>query len=553
MDFKEFKALLFDTRSIQRYVYSSNHLRTNVGASYLVDQVFDDVLIQVLQRKFGEGEVDNATWKGNEPLNWTSMEQKCRIAYIGGGNALVLFRDDVSKDVVEAVVTEFTKSLLESHPGLRTGAAIGAIRLDAEGHFVGEDEQIVTDGDDPRHPLRQLVIQLKEWQNSVFPETNVPYTGLTQLCPEIGESAIWWDEKKDRFCSLEIASKRKAGNEVKDHIRGKLSEADPSGNWEKFFDDYDFPDELEKLGQKETEKYIAIVHLDGNNMGVKFADCETLTARKNLSRRLSRTTAKAFASMLRDVAGEYDEYGTFLDLGAVGKKKILPVRPLVLGGDDMAFICTAKLALRYTKRFMEAMLNGKDGEERVDTCAGIAIQPATYPFFRGYMLAEQACAAAKKEMRALREKGTEQSCWIEFVIRHGEQAPDLSQIREQEYKAPAGDMHFGPYRLYEPRDGASASDERSLANLLDGLDKLKKGSLLAMNKIKGLRDVIPKNADERGKFLRRLRESKVGLPDVPAWKDYKETLWKDGRTPYIDLIEMMDYYEPEGGKANGGE
>ncbi len=558
----EFKALLFDTRSIQRYIYSSNQLKTNIGASYLVDQVFQEHLLKTLRdvmNKDGVDEVDAETWEEVDNPDWTAMGKKCRIGYIGGGNALVLFRKDVLDKVIGDVVTEFTKGLLETHPGLRTGAAIGTMRLDAEGHFLDENEVIVKSGDDPRHPLRQLVVQLKGWQSSVFPETNVPYTGLTQLCPEIGESATWWwDKGKKHFCSLEIAAKRKAGDKAKEHIRNKLNVADPSGDWETVFANYDFPDELEKLGQKETENYIAIVHIDGNNMGVRFADKETLTERKNLSRTLSQKTARAFGTMLEKVIDEYKTYEGFLKLGKDREgRKILPVRPLVLGGDDMTFICTAKLALRFTKRVMEAMLNGNDGEERVDTCAGVAVQPANYPFFRGYMLAEQACDAAKKEMRALRDKGTEQSCWIEFVIRHGEQAPDLSQIREQEYKAPAGNMHFGPYRVDAPEgNGRDISSLIAGLNDLKGANKQEKGDRkkeerLAMNKIKELRDVISKSEDERGKFLRRLRESRGSLPDVPAWKDYKETLWKDGRTPYIDLIEMMDYYEPEGGNANG--
>lgn len=553
------KALLFDTRSIQRYVYSSNQLKTNIGASYLVDQVFQKRLLKTLQdvmNKDGADEVDEETWKKNDNPDWTVMGKKCRIGYIGGGNALVLFRDDdVSWDTVSLVVTEFTKGLLETHPGLRTGAAMGTIRLDAQGHFLDENEEIVTDGDDLRHPLRQLVIQLKEWQGSVFPETNAPYTGLTQLCPEIGEAAVWWDNDKNKkhFCSLEIAAKRQAGAKAKNHIQGKLREADSSGAWDTFFQNYDFPDELEKLGQKETENYIAIVHIDGNNMGEKFADKETLTKRKNLSLALSKKTAQAFGALLKGVVGEYETYEGFLELGKDKEgRKFLPVRPLVLGGDDMTFICTAKLALRYTSRVMEAMLDAPGGGESVDTCAGIAIQPANYPFFRGYMLAEQACAAAKNEMRKLREekedKKVDKSCWLDFVIRHGEQAPDLSQIREQEYKAPAGDMHFGPYRVDAE---AAASEERALANLVAGLNELKKESRLAMNKIKGLRDAVSKNEAERGKILQRLREEKVGLPDVPAWKEYEKTLWKDKRTPYIDLIEMMDYYEPEGGTANG--
>jgi len=52
---KIFKALLFDTRSIQRYIYLGNKLRTNIGASYIVDRVFFDVLIEgVLKEMFPE-------------------------------------------------------------------------------------------------------------------------------------------------------------------------------------------------------------------------------------------------------------------------------------------------------------------------------------------------------------------------------------------------------------------------------------------------------------------------------------------------------------------
>ncbi len=551
------KALLFDTRSIQRYIYSSNRLRANIGASYLVDRVFEDVLLDVLQ-PLG---VDKDTWreKTDETTNWTEMNTKCRIAYIGGGNALVLFGKDVPMEEIEGVVTEFTKRLLQSHPGLRTGAAIGEIGLDPDGGYLGEDGNRLTKNEieDGKDDLTKLVKKLKQYQNGVFPEVNVPYTGLTQLCPELGEVATDWDAEKKRFCSREFKIKLNAWHDAEKVMVKKIQEVLPEEK-KTIFNSFVFPWEIEKLGQRETENYIAIVHIDGNNMGIKFAGQATLTDRKNLSLRLSEKTKKAFASMLCDAVDEYDGYKGFLDLGKdKDGRKILPVRPLVLGGDDMTFICTAKLALRYTKRVMEAMLKAVGDEESVDTCAGIAIQPANYPFFRGYMLAEQACDAAKKEMRALRDKGTEQNCWLEFVIRHGEQAPDLSQIREQEYKAPAGDMHFGPYRVDAPeRNGRDISSLIAGLNDLKGSNKQEKGDQekqerLSMNKIKELRDVIPRNADERGKFLRRLREGKGSLPNVPAWKDYKETLWKDGRTPYIDLIEMMDYYEPEGGKVHG--
>ena len=54
------RALLFDTRSIQRYIYSGNMLRTNIGASYLVDQLFEKVLIEQTLKKdlFPEKDAD---------------------------------------------------------------------------------------------------------------------------------------------------------------------------------------------------------------------------------------------------------------------------------------------------------------------------------------------------------------------------------------------------------------------------------------------------------------------------------------------------------------
>ena len=37
------RAILFEIRSIQRYIFSGNRLRTNIEASYLVAHVFDDI------------------------------------------------------------------------------------------------------------------------------------------------------------------------------------------------------------------------------------------------------------------------------------------------------------------------------------------------------------------------------------------------------------------------------------------------------------------------------------------------------------------------------
>ena len=94
---QKFKVLLFDTRSIQKYIYSGNLLRTNIGASYIVDRIFFDVLVKILQEIFPDENFSYAAdtaWDISEDNKtyWNNMK-KCCVAYIGGGNALILFDD----------------------------------------------------------------------------------------------------------------------------------------------------------------------------------------------------------------------------------------------------------------------------------------------------------------------------------------------------------------------------------------------------------------------------------------------------------------------------
>lgn len=531
----EFRAILFDTRSIQRYIFSGNRLKTNIGASYLVDRVFSDALLPVIREVLGEDALDDTTWLAEENPDWTKMETKARVGYIGGGNALILFQPDTAEDILREVVARFTKHLLVAYPGLKTGAAIGTLSLDAAGKMAKP------------HDLTALVHALKDGQNTVFPVVNVPYTGLTLSCEVNGEAATVYDRDEKRFFSAEVEAKlladRKSNEQeapAEAELWRKLRSVLPAEMADSFLDGFTFPMEIGELGQRETEDYIAIVHIDGNNMGQKFADCDTLTKRKNMSRAIRQATITAFTELLEKVEQEYDTYNNYLTLHTKDGKRFLPVRPLVLGGDDMTFVCTAKVAIPYAKFLMEALMKkhipGCDG---IASCAGIAILPSAYPFFRGYEMAEQLCGAAKASMRPLYNEAKQDSCWLDFALLHGEQAPTLEQIREQEYHGALGNMHFGPYRVDAP-----ATQEKSLAALLQGVSSLRRS--MPRNKIKELRRVLARGAHEQREFLAQVHYlqqagESIRLPQVEAWAAYEKNLWLNGATPYVDAIELIDY------------
>ena len=564
------QAILFDTRSIQKYIFASNRLKTNIGASFLVESAFSRELLHVLRERFGEGEVDDVTWREVEAPDWTKMEQKCRIGYIGGGNALVLFSEETKDEELVEVIRSFTKRLLWTTPGLRTGAARGEMVLEADGAYRvtrvkradGEEEGI----DDLTH----LVRKLKAQQNLFFPAVSLPYTGLTLSCEASAETANAYDvddvRKESRFLSWEVkrkllAARQKGGviapaeEALLDKLRSILraqalaGETLPPSRVRAMSDPeelarelqkYAFPSEFEKLGQRETEDYMAIVHIDGNNMGEKFRDCSTLTKRKNMSRAVYWKTVLAFCMLLADILGDYAAMHKHLSLEeADDGKMLLPIRPIVLGGDDMTFVCTAKYALSFTRTIMEAL-----NDLGIDTCGGVSILPTAYPFFRGYEIAEQLCGAAKSKMRAMRTEGS--SCWLDFAILHGEQPPTLEQIREQQYSGKCGAMHFGPYRV----DG-DASTPEYVGNLIEAVRQLVQGEgRMPMNKIKELRAVLAASAAVQTQFMAQYHRliasgGAMRLPEIAAWSSYRESLWQEGRTPYVDAIEMIDFYVPE--------
>ena len=551
-------AILFDTRSIQRYIFSGTKLRTNIGASYLVDTVYDQVLFPVLYDKFGSSNVDTESSRQGKMLGDLSENIQCAVGSNGGGSILLLIKNPIEQDDLKDIVAGFSRKLLVKRPGLHIGAAFDReINLD--------------DGTKFKDDLDRLYKKLKENQMTVFPEVSIPYTGLTLRCPVNNETANYWQEKGDekRFISQETAIKDICSIKYTEKLKKLYTTISQK---------YDFPMQLEKLGQRRSEDYIAIVHIDGNNMGVKFRSCENQQSRSRLSEEIRRKTEGCFGRLLNSIDAEYDTYRQYLDVGEEyaddGGKPFLPIRPIILGGDDVTFVCPAKLAIRYTKRFIEYMMAEDSVDnltsswaKKVDCCAGIAILKTSYPFFSGYKLAESLCDEAKKRMRgALRQKNEAVydesglmdkpevgTSWLDFAILHGEQAPALAQIREQEYRGARGNMHFGPYQVGHDMGAILKERRYDIENLIDAVHQLQSGKYMAKNKIKRLRSVLEHGKHEAQEFMQQLEQQKPvqKLPDIAEWAVFTEpenAMWSKenpSKTPYVDVIEMMDFIPEE--------
>lgn len=524
-------AILLDTRSIQKYVFGCNRLKTNTGASYLVDGIFTEAMVNVLKQSGLK--MPEKDWKEAGKLEMSEKATiECEIAYIGGGNMLVLVRKgEESLRICRELVQKWSLKVLLEAPGLKTGAAIGEIDL-GDANFQAS--------------LNALYKQLKENQNNVLPQVDLPYTGFSVECDYSGKAANVYNKDYKRLVSAEVEAKTAAYDAADKKIKKNFSEV--------LGDEYDFCSELESLGYKDGESYICVIHIDGNNMGVKFSNCRNMQERKNLSKKVQKTVEHAFGYLIKKIVTEYDSYAEVLDMRALkqGNKRLLPLRPIIIGGDDITFICPGRMGLQYAQAFIEYVNSedlldkdlynhikketGKQINRSLSCCAGVAIVPAKYPFFRAYELAEQLCDEAKALSR--KDDGN----YLDFAILHGEKYGDIQMLRKEQYESANGNLHYGPYNVLGDK-----TDKHSVKGLLALSAKLA-ADKMPRNKVKELRRVLHEDKHSMSIFLENCPElcelikKENKLTSVTA-----DDMWdKDAAaTRYIDAIEVIDFNYPD--------
>ncbi|WP_278847715.1 Cas10/Cmr2 second palm domain-containing protein [Megamonas hypermegale] len=549
---KKVGAILLDTRSIQKYVFSCNKLKTNVGASYLVDGIFNDLMQNIILPKYNL-KMPDISWKKSDGIQIVKDDTiEAEIVYIGGGNMLILINkfpeEDDNLKLCRDIVSSWSLEILKKAPGLKTGAAIGMMD-------VSEDAF--------KNSLDDMYVQLKQNQNTVLPQVDLPYTGLTLECDISGKTADTFDWVDKKWIAKEVKAKTEAYKYASEKVRYEYGDI--------LNNEYDFASELEKIGCKEGESYISVIHIDGNNMGVKFSKCKDSQERKKLSLTVVKIVQNAFRELIQSIIDEYDSkaYDEALDKRDLiddKGKKLLPIRPIIIGGDDITFVCPARVGIEYAKRFIEAVnkqdfLNDeqykrmskeikeekKDNEsmkisKTMSCCGGVAIVPLKYPFFRAYQLAEHLCGSAKTKSRQ------DDSSLIDFAILYGEMTPSLEQLCRYQYVAPEGYLHYGPYYIKKNSD-EDIADKSSINDLLSLKDKLK--TKVVSNKIKELRDVLTRDLHAQIRFLENCESVRDIIKEESKIKNIEaKAFWqkKDGeddlKTRYVDAIEIIDFTLP---------
>jgi hypothetical protein len=534
---------ILDTAGIQGYIFGSNVLRENIGASELVRRA---TLLWPLQiaREIGasnvkpnpSGSLDDL----DDGLHIQRDKLSVEVIYAGGGNCALLFEQ---AHKARDFVTDLSCRMLAQAPDLD----LVAVHLDD----IDWDKPVLAGK--VQEALAQLAVKKRERRVSV------PLLGLgaTVSCRSTGLPAVGVDDE-GRPLSAGILAKLDVWEAASQRLGDLLPQFGEAG--------LEIPYDLDNMGREEGEiSYIAVVHADGNGMGQRIEKLrqdvggdnrQYIQAMRDFSRAVEtgshqalddvstlllrhwKPAQGAIVGQARDRWGEFAPVGQ-VNLGQKKRRRYVPFRPIVFGGDDLTFVTDGRLGLGLAAAYLAAFekaMNAQDNQYTQDlqACAGVAVVKAHYPFSHAYDLAEDLCRNAKNAWER-------QHSALDWHFAASGLFGRLSDIRQRHYTVPAGSLELRPLPLQEPPGHwrSWAGFGRVAAEFVIGPDWRGK-----RNKVIALREALRGGPEAVVQFRRA-----YGLEKLPPWAGgigrLQDTGWDGaGRCGYFDAVEALDFFLP---------
>ncbi|WP_159790762.1 Cas10/Cmr2 second palm domain-containing protein [Sodalinema gerasimenkoae] len=441
--------VLLETSGNQNFIFSTNKLKENIGASELTYRagtrwVLDAVAdinqtpqlrqwtnSQDLRETLRDSDLNSPIEQGDNPLE---------IIIATSGKALILARtEEDAKDLIRRV----TQRAIAEGPGLNLSGVFVAI----------EDWEKDKSLDNAIRQVHQTFEETQPYRPT--PDARFLRLPIIADCSFSGLPASHLEPRPDNQwlpISQVSASKRQAA----DKGLSRLHQIAPN-----LIRDIN---KLERKFDSEKIPWLAIVHADGNGLGqifLNFAQClgdkqtnrDYIQAYREFSLELDECTEAAFREAVQTIFGEFDE--------------AIPLIPLIIGGDDLTVVCDGKKALHFTQIFLkqfEAQTEQKTvvakiakkqfSINRLSACAGIAIIKPHFPFSVAYELAESLIKSAKSVKQTVIKPDSKPitpfpCSAIDFHILYDSTHIDLERIRRNLRPETTTYLYNRPYVVTE--------------------------------------------------------------------------------------------------------
>lgn len=433
-------------QGIQEFVFQTNKLKEIVGASQLVDYICTSEFRDFCAKQRH------------------TVDEK-NIIISAAGNIKYL----LSKDDCEMIVRFFPKHISNYAPGITISQA--TVKL--TGNL--------------KNDIDELEHKLKAQRNKAEMPVDNGFMGLERARRTAGVAHTFDKDKKhiDRatFKKREMFEKHpiELFKKFKESIKTNRAAFD-----------------MKHITGQNDNSWLAIIHADGNALGLKLQNiAKKINDNKKVKEALSLFSKNLELAIQEAVQETFEK---IIDLERQKKIEDLnqryPLRPIVLGGDDLTVIIRADLAFDFTKEYLKAFeektkvyfefmktdYDVEDINKGLTACAGIAYIKETYPFHYGVHLAESLCAEAKKFSKKIDPIDVPSS--LSFYKVQASYIDDLETMKARTHYSKASKISFdyGPYLISKGNNGESCIKE--LDDKIGSLEKLQNTDSKGISKLR---------------------------------------------------------------------
>lgn len=483
--------VMYDVRGIQKYIFNTAKVKDAIGASYIVENIIEDALKYATDVLKVENL--NLLWKNDEgPIVYDgSVQYDVQVLYIGGGNAYVVFRN---RELCIDVNKVMAKYIIEKTYSLHLAVAI------------------VEKTDDYAQDYRCIMKKMDVTKANMImskPLGKLPVVKLDEQTTEIEHI-------------LKLVAEKEKRNQIDSKV--------------KIFDNY--------ITEKGVDSTIAVVHMDGNNMGLRIREqiknVHDYNVAVNKMRQISFNISDSYKKVFKEMADLFNQ------------DEKMNILPILVAGDDITYVCNGRKALDTVKYYVENIskcsMTGASDEESLKTygfsvCAGVAYINSHFPFSVAYEVAEECCASAKKEAK------NKENCvdgrvgnWVDYQIVKSIHAKKIEDLRDRELSNGNDEILYRrPY--YIPTDSHQISaGEKALDRLLQYVADFK-SERVPKSFLKQIRNAYPLGNLQVEVLMDFLKSRGHNMPDG-TYEMYEKTDSKQVAKWY-DALEIMDYIGEE--------
>jgi hypothetical protein len=450
--------VLLETSGNQNYIFSTNKLKENFGASEWTYRSGTEWVLQAVAQVSGKDSLWNGDVqilrqnllnpKKNPPIE--SATSSVEVIVAASGKALLMTR---SREDAQEIVSRVTETALEKAPGIDLHGAIEEFNWDADSQQVAELGKVIG------HVHQCATVAHAERPGVATRFLQLP---IVAMCATSGLPANEFvkapgeNEQRERWIGKSAVSqkKEKVATEAFNRISGLLQTNPKTKNLRlaRTIDD------LEKA--IEGTDWLGTIHADGNGLGEIFLKFHQHLIQVDQEQQQALPTYRDYVNAYRkfSVALDVCTQNAFLEAVSqtfkTSKSQTIPLVPLVLGGDDLTVICGGQKALQFTVAFLNAfeietakveiqggiipkIAEAALGLPRLSACAGVAIVKPHFPFSIAYQLSETLMKSAKTVKKIVQWKGSASSpkhllypcSALDFHVLYDSSNVDLEDIR----------------------------------------------------------------------------------------------------------------------------